>query len=65
MANIGRYLLNTNSQKIHDTEKADGRCRINKMRPEFIVYFNTLEEAKAYPNINNPMAKTCRFCINE
>lgn len=61
----GRFLLNTNSKKIHDLENTKGNCRISYMREEYKQYFITLEEAKAYPTADNPLAKTCKFCIKE
>lgn len=40
-----RYLVNTNSKKIHDMSNFSGRCRIPVMRPEYKVFFDTLEKA--------------------
>lgn len=61
----GRYLLNTNSKKIHDLENITGRCKIKLMREEYLQYFNTLKDAEAYPSAENPLAKTCKFCIKK
>lgn len=60
-----RYLLNTNSKKIHDIKSGDGRCKIQSMREEYKVYFDTLEEALEYPSKENPIAQKCSFCIKE
>lgn len=60
-----RYLLNTNSKKIHDTVYATKQCRISAMREEYKQYFSTLEEACNYPSSKNPLAKCCRFCIGD
>lgn len=60
-----RYLLNTNSKKVHDNKSSDGRCQIKSMREEYKVYFDTLEEALEYPNKDNPLANKCSFCIKK
>lgn len=59
----GKFLLNTNSKKIHMTNSTDGRCRIKQMREEYKVYFSSLEEALCYPSKEKPLAKKCSFCI--
>ena len=58
-----KYLLNTNSKKIHLSDSTDGRCRIKQMREEYKVYFASLEEALTYPSKEMPLAKKCSFCI--
>ena len=60
-----RYVLNTNSKKIHDTLNADGRCKLSSMKPECKTTFDTLEEALAWPNSEHPLARKCRFCIGD
>lgn len=60
-----RILLNTNSKKIHFAISQDQRCKINSMRDEYKVYFDTLDEALAYPNKEKPLAKKCSFCFRE
>ena len=40
-----RFLLNTNSKKIHDLKYYDGNCKISDIKESFIIYFDTLEEA--------------------
>lgn len=59
-----RYLLNTNSKKIHDLKFADGRCKIKKMNVKFKVLFDTLEEAEKYPSESNPLGEFCTICKN-
>ena len=61
----GRYLLNTNSKKIHDMNMISTRCRVNIMREEYKKYFATLEEALNFPTKEHPLAKPCVFCIVE
>lgn len=61
----GRYLLNTNSKRIHDTAMLSKRCKVEVMREEYKQYFATLEEALAFPTREHPLAKLCAFCIGE
>ena len=56
-----KYLLNTNSKKVHLSASTDGRCRIKTLREEYKIYFSTLEEALNYPTPANPLAKRCHF----
>lgn len=66
MANCKKqYLLNTNSKKVHDTKRADKRCKLDLMKPECKVYFETLEAALSWPNAETPLAKKCRFCLGD
>jgi hypothetical protein len=58
-----QYLLNTNSKRIHLASSKDGRCKIESMRDEYKIYFDTLEEAQAYPSADKPLAKKCAFCL--
>lgn len=64
MSDTKRFLLNTNSKKIHDLQNCTGQCRISLMREEYKHYFDTLEEACNYPNAEAPLAKRCKFCIS-
>ncbi len=61
--NSKRYLLNTNSKRIHLADSTDGRCKIASMREEYKIYFDTLEEALAHPSKDKPLAKKCSFCF--
>lgn len=65
MATEKRFLLNVNSKKIHDLERIDGRCKIKSMREDYMVYFDSLEEALAYPSPQEPLAKPCTFCVKQ
>ena len=62
---MANYLLNVNSKKIHLANSQDGRCRLDTMREEYKVYFDTLEEALKYPSAEKPLAKKCSFCLSE
>ena len=57
------FILNTNSKKIHDAQRADGRCRLDLMKPECKVPFDRIEDALAWPNAQHPLAKKRRFCF--
>lgn len=58
-----KFLLNTNSKKVHLSNSMDGRCKIKEMRHEYMVYFDSLEEALSYPTSNNPLGRKCSFCL--
>lgn len=58
-----RYLLNTNSKKIHDLRNVKGNCKIKVMKKEYIQYFDSLEEALNYPSSEHPLAQKCSFCF--
>ena len=59
-----KYLLNTNSKRIHLANSKDGRCKIGLMREEHKIYFEKLQEAENYPTPSNPLSKgCCSFCI--
>lgn len=60
-----RYLLNTNSKKIHDLRNTKGNCRIKVMKKEYIQYFDSLEEALNYPSSEHPLAQKCSFCFEK
>ena len=61
-----KYLLNTNSKRIHLADSKDGRCRISLMREEHKVFFDTLCDAQTYPTSEHPLAKgCCAFCVGE
>lgn len=58
----GRFLLNTNSKKVHDLKYADGRCKIPDMKESFKNYFDTFQEAIEYPDKKHPLAEFCSIC---
>ena len=60
-----KILLNTNSKKIHMANSQDGRCKIQSMREEYKIYFDTLDEALEYPSAKKPLAKKCSFCLEK
>ncbi len=61
-----KYLLNTNSKKIHLACSLDKRCRLNLMREEYKIYFDDLQAARAYPTAENPLARgCCTFCLKK
>ena len=59
-----KYLLNTNSKRIHLADSKDGRCKLNLMRDEYKLYFDDLQTAQNYPTPEQPLATgCCAFCI--
>ena len=59
-----KILLNTNSKRIHNLDFSDGRCKIDSMKDEYKVFFETEEEALSYPFKENPLGELCSFCQN-
>lgn len=59
----GRYLVNVNTKKIHDTLKTSPRCKLNMMQQENAVFFDHLEDAENYPNKITPRTSKCTFCL--
>lgn len=60
-----RYLLNTNSKRIHDLNNQKANCRISQMREEYKMYFDTLDEALEHPSKENPLGRKCSWCFTE
>lgn len=58
-----RYILNTNSKRIHDLKYADGRCKIDDMNESYKISFDSLDDALNYPDKDNPLARQCTICI--
>lgn len=59
----GRYLVNTNTKRIHDTLNRTKRCKLDCMQQVNAVFFDTLEEAENYPNEISPQTVKCKFCF--
>lgn len=58
-----RYVLNIKTLKIHDTQNATKRCKLSMMKKENQQFYDTLEDALAYPNAESPKSSKCAFCI--
>jgi len=59
----GRYLVNTNTKKIHDILNRTPRCKLDLMQQSNAVFFDVLEDALNYPNKITPKTEKCRFCL--
>ena len=58
-----KFVLNTNTKKLHSLEYADGRCKVNECDKVRTRYFFTPEEALAFPGIGRSGIKECRICM--
>jgi hypothetical protein len=55
-----RYLGNTNTVEVHDTDNEATNCQLDEILPEHRRWYDTLQEAKrdlAYDN--------CAWCIGD
>jgi hypothetical protein len=53
-----RYLGNLNTLEVHDTDRERSNCRLDQIRPEHRVWYDTLTEAKRDRRYDN-----CYWCI--
>ena len=60
-----KFVGNTGTKTLHVVKYADGRCRIDKMRAERKVEFDTLEEARKYPEGESPIFHECGVCFRK
>ena len=58
-----KFVGNTGTKALHVVAYADGRCRIDKIRAERKVEFDTLEEAMRYPEGESPIFHECGVCF--
>lgn len=57
------FIGNIGGKKLHSAEFADGRCKLNSIKPENRVEFETLEEGLNYPSEERRILAPCNFCI--
>ena len=60
-----KFVGNIGTKALHIIEYADGRCRIDKIRAERKVEFETLEEAMKYPEGESPIFHECGVCFHK
>lgn len=53
-----RYLGNTNTLEVHDTDNESGNCQLDEIVSEHRRWYDTLTEAKADESYDN-----CYWCI--
>lgn len=58
MQALKRYLGNTNTLEVHDTNSETTSCQLNEIKPEHRRWYDTLREAKADRSYDN-----CAYCI--
>lgn len=60
-----KFIGNIGTKTLHVREYVDGRCRINQIRAERKVEFDTLEEALRYPEGGSPIFHECGVCFRK
>jgi hypothetical protein len=55
---VKRYLGNTNTLEVHDTQNENTNCQLDEILAEHRKWYDTLSDAKADENYDN-----CAWCI--
>jgi hypothetical protein len=55
---VKRYLGNTNTLEVHDTQNENSNCQLDEILAEHRRWYDTLAEAKRDLNYDN-----CAYCI--
>lgn len=58
MNKLKRYLGNTNTLEAHDTQNESTSCRLDEIKPEHRLWYDTLTAAKADRPYDN-----CAWCL--
>lgn len=60
---MAEFIGNTGSRRLHSVRFADGRCKLDSIKPENKVEFDTLEEGLHYPSPDRRILTPCGICI--
>lgn len=60
-----QFLLNKNTNEIHDLDRETDYCKIDEIKPEHIEMFNTSLEAFIHQSINTGKSNSCYWCFPE
>lgn len=60
-----RYLINTQTNELHDLDNETSNCQINEISESHIKMFDTLQEAKIYLIFMGRSANGCYWCNKE
>jgi malonyl CoA-acyl carrier protein transacylase len=55
---LKRYLGNTNSDEVHDTDNENTNCQLDEILVEHRKWYDTLTQAKADRSYDN-----CAYCL--
>jgi hypothetical protein len=55
---VKRYLGNTNTLEVHDTQNENANCELDEIKPEHREWYDSLSEAKRDRSYDN-----CYWCI--
>lgn len=60
---MAEFVGNIGTKRLHSVRFADGRCKLNSIKPENKVGFDTLEEGFHYPSPERRVLIPCAVCI--
>lgn len=60
---MAEFVGNIGTKRLHSVRFADGRCKLNSIKPENKVEFDTLEEGFHYPSPERKILIPCAICI--
>lgn len=60
---MAEFVGNIGTKRLHSVRFADGRCKLNSIKPENKVEFDTLEEGFHYPSPERRVLIPCAVCI--
>lgn len=60
---MAEFIGNLGTRRLHSVTFADGRCKLNSIKPENKVEFDTLEEGYNYPATDRRVLIPCAICI--
>lgn len=60
---MAEFVGNIGTHKLHSVRFADGRCKLDSMKPENKVEFDTLEEGFNYPSPERKVLIPCAISI--
>ena len=60
-----RYLLNTNSNELHDLDNESSLCQIDQILYEHIKMFDYLEDGLSYQREKTGKQNGCYWCLKQ
>ena len=60
MIKLKRYLGNTNTLEVHDTENENTNCQLDEIKSDHRRWYDTLTAAKADEHYDN-----CAWCLGD
>ena len=61
-----RYVLNRNTNEVHDLDRETNLCRINEIKPEHVCSCDSYEDARLYSiMLSGCSCNGCAYCMPE